>query len=76
MFGGGVTPMVDGVKVPIVSGLRISAIKDIVEATVEEVDPSISKSGAGSPNVRLFRSKYEKGGGYTLCLFGEGGARG
>ena len=74
--GGGVTPTVDGVKVPTVLGLRISAEKDTVEAAVEEDDPSMSRSDATSPNVGLSRSKYGKGGGDTLCLFGEGGGGG
>jgi hypothetical protein len=60
--GGGVNPMVDGVKAPTVSGLRISVVKDIVEAAVEEVDPSIRRSGVVSPNVGLSRSKYGKEG--------------
>ena len=51
--GGGVTPMVNGVIVPIMSGLRISAVKDTMEAMVKEVDPSISKGGATDPNVGL-----------------------
>ena len=75
-FGGGVTPTIDGVKVPMVSRLRLSAVKDIVDAAVEEVDPSMSRSGVASPNVGLFRSKYRKGGGDTLCLFGECGGGG
>ena len=74
--GGGVTPTVDGVKVPTTSGLRISAVKDTVEFTVEEADPSMSRSGDASPNVRLSRSKYGKGGGDTLCLLGEGNGGG
>lgn len=76
VFGGGVTPMVEGVKVPTILGLRISAVKDTMEAAVEEVDSSISRSGDVSPNVGLFGSKYGKGGGDTLCLFGEGGGGG
>ena len=74
LCGGGVTPTVDGVKVPVVSGLRISTVKDIVEAVVDEVGSSISKGGAVIPNVGLSRSKYGKRGGDTLCLLGEGGA--
>ena len=46
VFGGGVTPTVDGVKVPTLSRLRLLAVKDTVEVMVEEVDPSISRSGA------------------------------
>ena len=60
--GGGVTPTIDGVKVPTILGLRILAVKDTVEAAIEEVDLSISRSGVASPNVGLSRSKYEKGG--------------
>ena len=74
--GGGVTPMVDGVKVSTISKFRLSVVKDTVEATMEEVDPSTSRSGVVSPNVGLFGSKYVKGGGDTLCLFGEGGGGG
>ena len=74
--GGGVTPIVDGVKVPTISGLRLSAAKDIVEDAVEEVGPSMSRSGVVSPNVGLSGSKYGKGGGDTLCLFGEGSGGG
>ena len=62
VFGGGVTPTIDGVKVPTILGLRILAVKDTVEAAIEEVDLSISRSGVASPNVGLSRSKYEKGG--------------
>ena len=51
-------------------------MKDIVEAMVDEVDPSISKGRVAGLNVGLSRSKYEKGGGDTLCLFGEGGGGG
>ena len=51
--GGGVTPTVDGVKVPTVLGLRLSIVKEIVEAMVEEVGPSMSRSGASIPNVGL-----------------------
>ena len=69
----GITPMVDGVKVPTISRLRLSAVKDTVEATIEEIDPSMSRSWVASPNVGLSGSKYGKGGGDTLCLFGEGG---
>ena len=74
--GEGVTPTIDGVKVPTVSRLRISVVKDTMEATVEKVGPSMSRSGVASPNVGLSRSKYGKGGGDTLCLFGEGGGGG
>ena len=74
--GGGVTPIVDGVKVPVVSRLRLSVVKDTMEVAVEEVGPSMSRSGVVSPNVGLPGSKYGKGGGDTLCLFGEGGGGG
>ena len=70
--GGGVTPTVDGVKVPVVSGLRISIVNDTVEVTVDEVSPSISKGGATSPNVGISGSMYGKGGGNTLFLLGDG----
>ena len=72
VWGGGVTPTVVGVIVSMVSGLRILAMKDTVEAAVDGVDPSISKGGVASPNIGLLRSKYGKGRGDTLCLFGEG----
>ena len=72
MCGRGVTPIVDGVKVPVVSRLRISVVKDTLEATVDEVSLSISKGGRASPNVGISRSKYGKGGGDTLFLLGEG----
>ena len=74
--GGAVTIPDDGVMVLVISGLRISAVKDTVEATVDEVSPSISKGGAGIPNVGLSWSKYGKGGGDTLSLLGEGGEGG
>ena len=48
---GGVTPKIDGVKLPVISGLRILALKYPVEVVVDEVDPSISKGGVASPNV-------------------------
>ena len=57
MFGGGVTPTVDGFIVTMVLGLRLSVVKDIVEATVEEIDLSICRGGAASPNVGLSKSK-------------------
>ena len=55
-----------------VVGLRLSTVKDNVEAVVEEVGPSINKGGATIPNVGLSRSKYEKGGGDALHLLREG----
>ena len=57
VFGGGVTPMVDGVIVPTLLGLWLSAIKVTVEAKVEYVDLSISRGRAASPNVGLSKSK-------------------
>ena len=51
-------------------------MKYLVEATVDEVNLSISKGGVASPNVGLSRSKYRKGGGDTHYLLGEGGGRG
>ena len=62
---GGVTISDDGV------GLKLSALKYTVEATVE-VGPSIDKGGVVIPKVGLFESKYGKGGGDALCLLGEG----
>ena len=59
-----------------ISGLRLSAMKDPVEDTVDEVSPSISKGGTANPNVGLSGSKNGKGGGDTLCLFGDGGGVG
>ena len=66
--GGGVTIPDDGVMVV---GLRLSPVKDIVEAMVE-VGPSIDTRGEAIPNVGLSGSKYEKGGGDALSLLGEG----
>lgn len=60
VLSGGVTPTVDGVIVPMVLGLRISAVKETMEAVVEEVDPYISRGGVASANVGLFGSKYGK----------------
>ena len=74
--GGGVTILVDGVTVLVISRLRLSVVKDTMESVVDEVSPSISKGRATSPNVCLSKSKYEKGGGDTLCLLGEGGGGG
>ena len=68
--GGGVTVPDDGV---IVLGLKLSAVKDIVEATMDQVGPSIIKGGVAIPNVGLSESKYGKGGGDSLSLLGEGG---
>ena len=74
--GGGLTALVDGVMVLVISGLRLPAVKDIMEVMIDEVSQSISKGGAGIPNVGLFGSKYGKGGGDTLSLLGEGGEGG
>lgn len=52
VLGGGVTPTVDGIKVPTVSGLSISAVKETVEAAIE-AELSISNGGVASPNVGL-----------------------
>ena len=52
-------------------GLKLSIVKDIVEAAVE-VGPSIDKGGAAIPKMGLFKSKYGKGGGEAICLLGEG----
>ena len=62
---GGVTVTDDGV------GLNLSVVKDIIEVVVE-VDLSIDKGGAAIPKVGLFGSKYGKGVGDGLALFGEG----
>lgn len=56
VLGGGVTPMVDGVKVPMVLGLRLSVVKDTMEVAVE-AEPSISSGRDASPNVGLSESK-------------------
>ena len=53
---GGVTPTIDGVTVPAVSGLIFSAVNETVEVAVEEVDLSIS-GGVGFPSVGLLGSK-------------------
>ena len=52
--------------------LRLSIVKDTIEATVE-VGPSIDIGEAAIPKVGLLRSKYGKGGGDALSLLGEGG---
>ena len=56
-------------------GLELSAVKDTKEVVVE-VGPSMDKGGAAIPNVGLFGSKYGKGRGDSLFLFGEGGDKG
>lgn len=71
--GAGVTASDDGVMVLVISGLRLSTVKDTMEAMVDEVGPSINKGGVVIPNVGLSGSKYEKGGSDTLSLLGEGG---
>ena len=72
----GVTTPVDGVMVLVISGLRLSVVKDNLEAAVDEVNSSISKGGDAIPNVGLSGSKYGKGGGDTLSLLVEGGEGG
>ena len=74
--GGGVTTPVDGVMVLVISRLRLFAMKDTVDVTVDEVGPSISKGGLAIPNVGLSGSMYGKGGGDTHSLLGEGGEGG
>ena len=56
VLGEGVTPTIDEVIVPTMSGLMLSAVNETVEPTVEEVDPSIS-GGVGCPSVGLLGSK-------------------
>ena len=74
--GGGVTAPVDGVMVLVISRLRLSIVKDTVEAAVDEVGSSINKGGVAIPNVGLSESKSRKGGGDSLSLLGEGDERG
>ena len=74
--GGGLTAIIDRVMVLVISELRLSVVKDTMEATVDEVSMSISKGGASIPNVGLSRSKYGKGVGDTLFLLGEGSGGG
>ena len=73
VHGGGVTAPDDGVMVLVISGLRLSAMKDTMEDVVDEVGSSINKGGFVILNVGLSGSKYKKGGGDTLSLLGEGG---
>ena len=62
----------DGVTIPkVCAGLELSAVKDTEEATVE-VGPSIDRGGVAILKVGLFKSKYGKGVGDGLALFGEG----
>ena len=56
-------------------GLKLSTVKDTVEAMVE-VSPSMDKGGAAIPKVGFSGSKYGKGGGDALCLLGEGDDKG
>ena len=49
-------------------GLRLSAVKDTVEATVDEVGTSINKGGAAILDVGLSESKYIKDVVDTLSL--------
>ena len=74
--GGGVTAPVDGVMVLVILRLRLSVVKDTMEAAIDEISPSISKGGDAIPNVGLSGSKYGKGGGDTLFPLGEGGGGG
>ena len=70
------SPVLWGVTIPEVCvGLKLSAVKDTVEVMVE-VGPSMDKGGAVIPKVGLFGSKYGKGGGNGLFLFGEGEDKG
>ena len=65
-----------GVTIPEVCvGLELSAVNDTEEVAVE-VGPSMDKGGVAIPNVGLSGSKYGKGGGDGLCLFGEGEDKG
>ena len=66
----------DGVTIlEVCAGLEISVVKDTEEAMVE-VGPSIGRGGVANLKVGLFKSKYGKGGGDSLCLLGEGGGKG
>ena len=68
--------VVDSVTIPEVCvGLKLSIVKDTEEVAVE-VGPSMNRGGAAILKVGLFRSKYGKGGGDSLCLLGEGGGKG
>ena len=65
-----------GVTIPEVCvGLKLSAVKDTEEVAVE-VGPSMDRGGATIPKVGLFGSKYGKGRGDGLCLFGDGDDKG
>ena len=64
--------VLDGVTIPkVCAGLELLAVKDTEEFAVE-VGPSMGRDGAAIPNVGLFGSKYGKGVGDGLALFGEG----
>ena len=66
----------DGVMTPeVCEGLELSMVKDIEEVVVE-VGPSMDRGGAAIPKVGLSGSKYGKGGGDGLGLFGEGEDKG
>ena len=68
--------VVCGVTIPEVwVGLKLYVVNDTVEAVVE-VGPSMDKGEVAIPKVGLFGSKYGKGGGDSLCLFGEGDDKG
>ena len=55
-----------GVTIPEVCvGLKLSVVKDTVEATIE-VGPSMDKGGEAIPKVGLLRSNYGKGGGDAI----------
>ena len=56
-------------------GLKLSVVKYTIEATVQ-VSPSMDKGGVAIPKVGLFESKYGKGGGDGLFLFGQGDDKG
>ena len=61
----------DGVTISkVCAGLVLSMVKDTEEAVVE-LGPSIDSGGVTIPKVRLFRSKYGKGGGDGLGFFEE-----
>ena len=66
----------DGVTIPeVCAGLELSVVKDTEEAMVE-VGPSIDRGGVAISKVGLFKSKYGKGAGDGLGLFGEGEDKG
>lgn len=68
--------VLDDVTIPEVCvGLELSAVKDTEEATVE-VGPSMDRGGVAIPKVGLSGSKYGKGRGDGLFLFGEGKDKG